>query len=224
MSARLQGNALLGHAARHALAVGILIAGADHPLVALAGALALQLAAFAYTHELAHGALGLPRRLNEVALSLAALPMLVSAHNMRLLHLRHHARPLGGDDVEGVGATVPFWRALLEGPMNAAQYRVEALRVATGRERSLIIGETLACVVLAAGALLSGSTIGAAWVVVNVVMQLTASVWASHLTHRPPPVLLSIAGWLRCVPSAMIASFLHHERHHRYPSIPCNQL
>ena len=130
MTARLQVKALVGHAARHALGLALLFAGAHHAPTALLGALALHLAAFAFTHDLAHGALGLPRRFNELALSLAALPMLVAGHGMRLMHLRHHARPLDKDDLEGVGATVPLWRALLGGPLNTAQYRVEAFRVA----------------------------------------------------------------------------------------------
>lgn len=224
MTAPLQLKPLLAHAARHALAVTLLVAGAHHPVIALLGALALHLAAFAFTHDLTHGSLGLPRRLNELAISLASLPMLVAGHGMRLLHLRHHARPLALDDIEGVGATMPFFSALAAGPMNFAQYRVEAFRVASPRERRWLLAETLGAAALIALALLSHTIIGAAWVVVNLVMQFTASVWASHLTHRPPQAMLMIAERLRCLPSAVISSFVHHERHHRFPAIPCDQL
>ena len=62
MTARLQLKPLLAHAARHALAVTILVAGAHHPVIALVGALALHLAAFAFTHDFTHGSLGLPER------------------------------------------------------------------------------------------------------------------------------------------------------------------
>ncbi len=222
MTARLQLKPLAGHAARHALALALLIAGAHHAPLALIGALALHLAAFALTHDLAHGALGLPRRWNELALSLASLPMLVAGHGMRLMHLRHHARPLAADDIEGVGATLPLWRAVLAGPMNAAQYRVEAFRMAVSNP--WLIAESLAALVLSALALLSGSIAGAAWVTVNLVMQLTASAWASHLPHRPPRLMLKVAGWLEWTQSAVVSSFLHHERHHQHPAIPCGQL
>jgi fatty acid desaturase len=223
MSAKLQVPALAAHAARHLIAVALLIAGAHHPLLALAGALALHLAAFALTHELAHGALGLTRRLNEFALSLAALPMLVAGHGMRLMHLRHHARPLAADDVEGVGATMTLWNAIAAGPRNTAQYRVEAFRVASSRERAWLIAETAAALGLTALALLTRSTIGAAWVLVNVLLQLTASAWASHLPHRPPELLVRIARHLEWTRSAVVASFLHHEWHHRFPSLPIGQ-
>jgi len=215
---RLQVEALVAHAVRHAIAVAILIAGAHHAPVALVGALALHLAAFALTHELAHGALGVPRRLNEFALSFAALPMLVAGHGMRLMHLRHHARPLASDDLEGVGATMPLWRAVLAGPMNAAQYRTEAFRV--GTHRAWLIAETAVAMALTALALISRTTLGAAWVVVNVVLQLTASAWASNLPHRPPPLFVKIARHLEWTRSAVVASFLHHELHHRFPSLP----
>jgi len=37
-------------------------------------------------------------------------------------------------------------------------------------------------------------------------------------------VLLAIAGALEWTRSAVIASFLHHDKHHRSPWIPCGQL
>lgn len=224
MAPRLQVPALVAHAGRLGLGAVLMVAGADSAPLALVGALALYLAAFALTHDLVHGSLGLPRRLNEVALSLTAMPMLVSGHCMKLMHLHHHRRPLEKDDIEGVGATLPLWRALLAGPLNAAQYRVESFRAARRSDRLWLMVETLVSLGLMAGALATRSTIGAAWVLVNVTMQLTASVWASHLTHRPPPALLAIARHLEWTGSAVIASFVHHDKHHRAPWIPCGQL
>lgn len=224
MAARIEVGGVLGHLGRLGLGVGLMLLGRHHAPLALLGALALHLAAFGFTHDLAHGALGLPRRLNEWALSLAALPMLVVGHGMRAMHLRHHARPLAADDLEGVGATMPLWKAVLAGPMNAAQYRVEAFRVAHGRQLLWLVGETVAVAVLAGAALASCSVPGAAWVLVNVVLQLTASAWASHLPHRPPRLLVAVAQRLAWTHSALVASFLHHERHHRFPAIPCASL
>ena len=224
MAPRLQVSALAAHAGRVALGAALLVAGARHAPLALLGALALHLAVFALTHDLAHGALGIPRRLNELALSLASLPMLVAGHGMRLMHLRHHRRPLAADDVEGVGATMPLWRAVLAGPFNAAQYRVEGFRAARQTDCGWLVVETLAALVLTSIALASRTTVGAAWVLVNVVMQLTATAWASHLPHRPPRVLVTLARALEWTRSAVVSSFLHHDKHHRSPWIPCGQL
>ena len=224
MAPRLQVSALAAHAGRLTVGLVLLGLGARSAPLALVGALALHLAAFALAHDLVHGALGLPRRLNELALSLASLPMLVAGHGMRLMHLRHHRRPLAPDDVEGVGATMPLWRALLVGPLNAVQYRVESFRTARAADRVWLVVESLAALALATLALATRTTVGGLWVGVNIAMQLTAAVWASHLTHRPPPVLLAIAGALEWTRSAVIASFLHHDKHHRSPWIPCGQL
>ena len=123
-----------------------------------------------------------------------------------------------------MGATLPLWRAVLAGPMNTAQYRVEAFRAARPAERHWLAAETVVALFATALALGSRSTIGAAWVLVNITMQLTAAAWASHLPHRPPRAFLCIARALEWTHSAVISSFLHHEKHHRYPSIPCGQL
>jgi len=224
MTARLQTRELTLHLGRFLLGLALLFIGRHEPVLALVGALMVHLAAFALTHDLAHGALGVPRRLNEFALSLASLPMLVAGHGMRAMHLRHHARPLAADDLEGVGATMSLFRAVLAGPMNAAQYRVEAFRVANATERRWLTLETLSALALTVVALGSGTAVGAAWVVVNVTMQLTASAWASHLPHRPPALFVRLARALEWTHSAVVESFLHHAKHHDFPAIPCGQL
>jgi fatty acid desaturase len=215
------------HLATHLLKLAcslMVLAVTKHPLLQAAGAVAFFLAGFAFTHDLAHGALGLPRRLNEWALALAALTNLVPGHAMRRLHARHHARPLAPDDVEGVGATVSFWQALWLGPRNALRYRREGLVGARGLERSWVLGETLASLVLVAAALVSREPAALTWVATCVALQATMSLWASHLPHRPPAVLVRVAQHLEWTHSAVVASFLHHDAHHRRPQVPCGAL
>ena len=54
----------------------------------------------ALVHDLAHGALRLPRRIAGVALALGGLVILTSGHGLRLVHLRHHAIKLGDDAIK----------------------------------------------------------------------------------------------------------------------------
>jgi fatty acid desaturase len=185
-------------------------------------ALAAYLGAFAFTHDVAHGALGLKRRLNEWVLTLAALPMLVSGHSMRLMHMRHHARPLAADDVEGAGAATTLWKALGLGPINFWTMRVEAWRAANVRERKYIALETVAGLGLAALALAWPA--GRAWLVVCVVMTMTATAWASHLPHHPPRWMRAIALRLAWTGSAVLLSFAFHDAHHARPKVPCAEL
>lgn len=204
------------HAVRLFAALLVVVLCRAHPVLALGACVALFLAAFAFNHDVLHGALKLPRWVNEALLTVLALLMGWSGHAVRRLHLRHHARPLAANDVEGEGATLGFWRALAAGPMNAARYRTEAFE----KERTAQVLETLAAVLLTGLALWSRTVIGAAWVVVNVTMQLTAAVWASHLPHRPPRWVKAAAKHLTWTKSAAVLSFLFHAEHHRRPRCP----
>ena len=208
------------HGVRLFAALLFLVLFGGNALAALAGCAALFLAAFAFNHDVLHGALKLPRRVNEVLLTALALVMGWSGHAVRRLHLRHHARPLAADDVEGHGATLSFWGALAAGPVNAARYRTAAFE----KERTAQALETLAALLLTALALWSRTVIGAAWVVVNVTMQLTASVWASHLPHRPPGWAKALARRLTWTKSAAVLSFAFHAEHHHRPKLPCGEL
>lgn len=190
--------------------------------IAVPAAVALYLGAFSLTHDVAHGALKLPRKLNEVLLSVAALTMLVSGHGMRLLHLRHHARPLAPDDVEGVGAATSFWNSLLMGPSNALTYQVEGWRAANRRERRFIVAESIASLMLAAPALFHPA--GRVWVATCVLFKLTAATWASHLPHHPPRLLRQLALRLTWTRSATVLSFALHDEHHAHPKVPCAEL
>jgi fatty acid desaturase len=192
------------------------------PVLAVFFSVAIFLAAFAFSHDVAHGALRLPRRVNELVLALSALPMLVSGHSQRLTHWRHHARPLAHDDIEGQGAATTGWRALFIGPQNAWKLRTEAWRSANAEHRRWIVAEVSACGLVAAIA--AHHSAGRTWIVTCIVMALTASWWASHLPHRPPRLLRFCARRLAWTRSAVLLSFAYHDEHHLRPKVPCAEL
>ena len=211
----------IGLAAATLVTAGLFHASA----LALAAAMALYLGTFSFTHDTMHGALRLSRRATDFWLFVGGALMGLSGHGMRLLHLRHHARPLADDDVEGDGARRSLLGALVEGPFNIARYRVEGLRAApNARERRFQIAETLVTVALTVAALLSRSIAGAAWATVNALMQLTLAAWASNLPHNPPRVLRAIALKLAWTKSPVVLSFAFHHAHHARPKVPCAEL
>jgi fatty acid desaturase len=212
---------LLQHLARVVTPWVVLATAKDWRVATLAAA-ALHLGAFAFSHDLVHGALRLPRRCTEWLLCFAALPMVVSGHSMRLTHLRHHARPLAADDLEGVGATVSFWRALWLGPSNALALRVEGWRLANALERRWVVGELGLLGLLCGLAFLTPA--GRVWLLVSAALQLTASVWASHLSHHPPALLRALALRLAWTRSAVLLSLAFHHEHHAQPKLPCAAL
>ncbi len=194
------------------------------PALALIAGLGFHLVGFALTHDLVHGALRLPRRVNEWLLAVSGVLIGLSGHGMRLMHQRHHARPMASDDVEGDGARHSLLGAIAIGPLNFAQYRLQALRSANHRERVWQVGETLAGLALAGLALWSRSVPLAAWVLANLVMQVTAGAWASNLTHHPPRWLRVIAQHLMWTHSLLVRSFVLHLEHHEHPKLLLGQL
>src|SRR5690349_19162999 len=67
------------------------------------------------SHDLVHRTLGLPRRMNDVFLTLIELLAFRSGHAYRLAHLHHHARFPHDDDVAGAASKMSPVRTLLEG-------------------------------------------------------------------------------------------------------------
>jgi len=210
------------HVARIAVAMLVLLCGPKSLGVALLASLALFFATFSLTHDLAHGALGLPRRVNELALCVSGLLMLTSGHAMRIMHLRHHGgRP---DDIEGTGARLSAWRALLVGPGNAIALRRAGFRLARGVQMRWQIGETLVNVGTVVLAIATGSRALLVYVAVATVLQCTLSFWGAHLPHNIPAWIVTLARPFTFTRSPTILNLLYHDAHHENPNTPCQQL
>ncbi|HEY0484378.1 MAG TPA: fatty acid desaturase [Kofleriaceae bacterium] len=209
--------AVLHHLVRIVASFAAMIA---FPALAPVAAVAAYLAVFTLTHELAHGALGLSRRRGELALALAGLGIATSGHALRLMHLRHHADPLGAHDLEGVAATLPLHRVLASAPRLVVALVRSAWRTATARDRAWQRAEHMAVAAAAAATLAFGPAAARTYLATAVAMQLLAPLWASHLTHRPPAWLLALARPLAQLGSITLRTLLAHEEHHRHPKLP----
>ncbi|HZF52856.1 MAG TPA: fatty acid desaturase [Polyangiaceae bacterium] len=214
------------HLARVAFsALGLGLAVHKESAVFGAGAsIALFFASFALMHDAAHGALRLPRRANELLLAASGSLMLMSGHALRLMHLRHHARPLAEDDLEGNPARLSLPRAALTAPLAAVALRVEALRAAGPRGRRAQIAESLGNALALALLLASQNPALVAGAAAALTLQLTMSVWAAHIPHNAPAWLLAAARRAAFTRSPIALSLAFHEVHHRRPSVPCGRL
>ncbi len=188
------------------------------PSLAPVAALAVFMLAFAVTHDAAHGALGLSRRTNTLALALGGLAIATSGHALRLMHLRHHARELAPDDLEGAAARLSFGRALLAAPRLALELHAAAWRAATTRDRRWQLVEYAALGALACGAIFGPYAV-AVYAVTALAMQLLAPWWAGHIPHRAT-WLISVAHRLAILRSPTVASLAYHDLHHRRPKLP----
>jgi fatty acid desaturase len=218
---RLQLLDLAGHAARIA-ASAVLLAVAP-PVLTPVAAVALFLACFAIAHDLTHGALGLPRRPLELALTLIGLGLVTSGHAMRRMHLLHHARPMQDGDLEGAAATMSLAAAALAAPRLAVQLRVEAYRRAGARERRLQLVEHALCAAIVVAALVAPPALSV-YVAITLLAQATSPVWAGHLPHRMPPRLLRVLAAFAFTRSPTVLSLAFHDLHHDCPKVPCQQL
>jgi fatty acid desaturase len=213
----IHGVALVHYLVRIAVALVALVA---FPGLAPVSAVALYVSVFMLTHELAHGALGLPRHRNELALAVAGLAIAASGHALRLMHLRHHARPLSAGDLEGRSARMPAGQALAAAPVLCVLLIVTAWRTATVRDRRWQCAEHAALAVLATVVVTVGPHALQTYLLVALGAQLSAPFWAGHLPHRSPRWLLRVARRLAGAGSLAMRTLVVHDDHHRRSKLP----
>jgi fatty acid desaturase len=193
-------------------------------LVVAVPAALVYFATFSFFHDCAHGALCLPPRVNDFVLFLTSAPLFLPAHGQRQLHLRHHARPLAPDDMEGEGALVSLPMALLTAPVASFRMRVGAYLAANERVRPWIIAETLLNIALLVAAVWSNNAGVMVAAATMFGLQLTMNAWASHVPHRAPQWLLALAARFAWTHSPVVLSLVYHMEHHAHPRVPCMDL
>jgi len=108
---------------------------------ALALSFMFFLAGLRVAHNAFHHALGLPRWADTVVLWAMSLIMLGSLHAVRYNHLRHHRLVMGEEDEEGRSANMPWWLAMLYGPIFTLRLHATALRRGTMQLKATVIGQ-----------------------------------------------------------------------------------
>lgn len=193
------------------------------PVLRALGTVLLFTSAFSCTHDAMHGSLSRRVAVNEWAVSLGGALMGMSGTATRLLHLHHHARPLSADDLEGAGARLSFWSALLVGPRSLIEMPVHAWRRARPSRRGRMALEWCLALSWVSFAFWAGGAFRA-YALGCVALQVTMQAWASHLPHHPPAWLLAIARPLSFTRSPVVLSLLLHEAHHARPQFSCFDL
>src|SRR5579859_1410127 len=119
-------------------------------LAGLACSFYLFLTGLRQSHNAQHYSLGLPRIIQDGVLFSLSMLMLASMHAVQVTHLHHHRHCLEDEDGEGATARLPWWRALLIGPLFYVRLHVSGWRLATGHKRAWIACEvtTAALIVL----------------------------------------------------------------------------
>jgi fatty acid desaturase len=207
------------------LALYLVTAASGWWLLAVPLAAATCLAGFVQMHDAIHHSLGLSRRLHDLTMSASGLLLLKSGHGLQVTHLRHHGRCLKHDDPEGVCATWPFYRVLLEGPFHLFAMRFYSFRGASHARRFQIV-ETAATAGLVAAAValyvFNGSWVGLVYWAVTAGLSATLPVWAAYIPHRLAPEHPAVrsAGRVAQIWTPVISSFAYHHLHHAFPKTP----
>jgi fatty acid desaturase len=182
------------------------------------------LAGIRQAHGAEHGTLGLSRRATDAVMFVLSGLMLGSIHAVQVTHLRHHARCLEEDDVEGFTARVGPVAAILLGPLFSARLALEGLRRGTRTQRRWIRAE-LAMTAVVVGAAFTPLSLALTYHVAAMLAGhcLTGFflVWTVHRDLDPRTgVARTLRGW-KAIP------FLHmfyHLEHHLYPAVPTGRL
>lgn len=203
----------------------VLTAAAGWWWLALPLAVATCLAGFIQMHDAIHLSLGLSKSAHDFVISASGLLLLKSGHGLQITHLRHHGRCLEHDDPEGVCATWPFYRVLLEGPLHIFTMRFYAFKRASHTRRFQVIetAATLGLLILAIALyVFLKSWVGLAYWAVAASLSATIPLWAAYLPHRLAPEHPAVrsAGRIAQIWTPVISSFAYHHLHHAFPKVP----
>ena len=194
-------------------------------LLAVPLAVASCLSAFVQMHDAMHRSLNISKRAHDFVLLTSGLLLLKNGHGLQVTHLRHHGRCLKDDDPEGVCATWPFYRVMLEGPFHIFTMRFYALRRASHTMRFQVT-ETVATVgllvLVVALYVWGGSWVGVVYWAVAASLSATIPIWAAYLPHRLAPEHPAVrsAGRIAQIWTPVLSSFAYHHLHHAQPKIP----
>jgi beta-carotene hydroxylase len=175
------------------------------------------------SHDLVHRNLGLPRRVNDLFLSVIELLALRSGHAYRMAHLHHHARFPHSDDIEGAAAKMSLPRTLLEGMIFQFKIWFWAVERPT-KDRPVILLEGCGGLLLFILSLLfySVTPIFLVYVVLMVMGSWIIPLITSYIPHnaRGESELFQTRLYRGKVISIIALEHTYHLEHHLYPSVP----
>jgi fatty acid desaturase len=177
------------------------------------------------SHNAQHYSLGLPRVIQDAVLFALSLVMLASMHAVQVTHLHHHRHCLANEDGEGSTARLPWWCALLTGPLFILRLHFSAWKLAKPSKRVWIATELVVI-----GAITFASFAFCNWLAFH--WHLCAmlagecltgffAVWTVHHGCKAGEPGRTQRG--RCL-SLLSYSMFFHAEHHLFPAVPTAHL
>jgi len=103
------------------------------------------LTALRQVHNAYHYAIGFNRTFTEWFMVIMSPLMFCPLHAVQLNHLRHHKYNMNHEDVEAISARMPWWKAIITGPLFPWRLLKKALEVGNTHYRRWIMFEIVVC-------------------------------------------------------------------------------
>jgi fatty acid desaturase len=177
------------------------------------------------SHGAQHYSLGVARRVQDGVLFALSVLMLSSMHAVQASHLQHHRHCLDEDDDEGAAALLPWWKALLTGPLFPLRLHRRAWTLAAPAKRRWIAAE-VAGIFGVIGAALAVDLPALRWHVAIMLLGecLTGffAVWTVHHDCEPDGLFARTqrGKWM----TWLTYSMFFHAEHHLFPAVPTCRL
>jgi len=191
---------------------------------ALACSFLFFLAGIRQAHGAEHGTLGLSRRATDAVMFVLSGLMLGSIHAVQVTHLRHHARCMEEDDVEGFTARGGALAAILLGPLFSARLALEGLRRGTRTQRRWIRAELAMTAAVVVAAFTAGSLAFTYHVAAMLAGHCLTGFFLVWTVHREVDPRTEVARTLRGTKALPFLNMFYHLEHHLYPAVPTGRL
>lgn len=183
------------------------------------------------SHGAQHYTLGVPRWVQDGVLFLLSLLMLSSMHAVQVSHMHHHRHCLDDEDAEGSTALLPWWKALLVGPLFPLRLHRTAWALASpslsgSNRQRWIAAEVLGVFGIVAAAMTVSDLPALRWHVAAMLIgeSMTGffAVWTVHHDCAPDGLFARTqrGRWMTRISYSM---FFHAE-HHLFPAVPTCRL
>lgn len=178
------------------------------------------------SHGGQHYSLGVPRKVQDGVLFALSLLMLASMHAVQVSHMHHHRHCLDDEDAEGSTARLPWWKALLVGPLFPLRIHRAAWRIASPAKRRWIAAEVAGILAVLASALAVSGLPALRWHVAAMLIgeSMTGffAVWTVH--HGCDPHGLHSRTQRGRWMTLLSYSMFFHVEHHLFPAVPTCRL
>ena len=154
-----------------------------------------------------------------------SLLMMNSMHVVQVTHLHHHKHCLNEYDVEGHCAKMPFYEAILYGPLFTIYMHKNAWKLGSQYQRKWIALEVTGEIIFLIFALTSGILILEIFVLLMLLANCLTGFFCVWLVHYGCDGIKKVSRTMRSsIVNKITMNMLLHVEHHLFPQVPTYNL